>query len=151
MGERTASRFGRHTRLVGATRGVRDKQAAYSLTRFSANQRVTHTLRTTPADLVEVCMEGHQESMRECFGALIGGPVTDRQWEQVQLTTRDGGFGITDQRHVMHCGYLASWVAVWGLLRRTCPLLAPILGDMEHGTTSAHRSVQRSHDYSGVL
>ena len=85
--------------------------------------------------------------MRECFEALVGGPVTDRQWEQVQLTTRDGGFGITDQRHVMHCGYLASWVAVWGLLRRTCPLLAPILGDMEHGTTSAHRSVQRSHDY----
>ena len=68
-------------------------------------------------------MEGHQESMRECFEALIGGAVTDRQWEQVQLTTRDGGFGITDQRRVMHCGYLASWVAVWGLLRRTCPLL----------------------------
>ena len=96
VGAQTAFRFGRHSRLVDVIRGMRDKQAAYSLTRFSANQRVTHTLRTTPADLVEECMEGHQESMRECFEALIGGAVTDRQWEQVQLTTRDEGFGITD-------------------------------------------------------
>ena len=147
VGRETEARFERHSRLLDTIRAMRDSQAAYALLRYGANTRATHTTRTTPAHLIESAVERHDAHMRECFEALVGTVVTDGQWSQIQLSVRDGGSGIVSQRRLAHCGYLASWVAVFGMLRRASRLLAPILSDLEHGRTPTHRAVQRAHAY----
>jgi len=47
-------------------------------------------------------------AIRDTFGAIVGQPLTDRQWEQARLPIRMGGFGIYDPSEVRIAARLAG-------------------------------------------
>ena len=103
-----------------------------------------HLLRTVPPCLVEIASVQHDEHIATTFEEIIRIKCTDRQRQQVSLSIRHGGFGLTSARDTVPSAFLGAWASTFNRLpvrddnlRPMCSTLGDDLESSTH-TISTH-------------
>jgi hypothetical protein len=89
-----------------------DPQAALHLLRTCASfNKFVYLARTTPPSLIQQALGRCDEEIREAFASLAALQVSDRAWEQCQLSLSRGGLGLRSM--VQHCAaaFVTSHIA----------------------------------------
>ena len=90
-------------------RAVDDARVELALLRVSANVcRVVHLLRAAGPDVDEGLLVEFDEMQRIALGSLLGGPLSDRVWDQAAGAAGQGGLGLRSARELQFPAFLAS-------------------------------------------
>jgi len=80
-----------------------------ALLRVSANVgRVVHLLRAAGPEIGQGALGAFDAEMRAALGALLGGGVSQRSWEQAAGSVGDGGLGLRLATELQYPAFLAS-------------------------------------------
>ena len=89
------------TEVCEALREVQDPRVELALLRVSANVcRVVHLLRAAGPDLEASLLGDFDSCQREALGSLLGGPLSDRVWDQAAGSSGQGGLGLRSAREL---------------------------------------------------
>ena len=90
---------------------LQDAQIGALILRYCGVPKIMHLLRTVPPCLVDIAYVQHDEHIATTFEEIIGIKCTDRQRQQVSLSMRHEGFGLTSARDTAPSAFLGAWAS----------------------------------------
>ena len=88
---------------------LQDAQIGVLLLRYCGVPKIMNLLRTVPPCLVDVACVQHDDNIVTTFEEIIGIKCTDTQKQQVRLSIKNGGFGLTSARDTAPSAFLGAW------------------------------------------
>ena len=107
--EQLRAATGHTAEVCQALRAMQDPWAEMARLRVSANVcRVVHLLRASGPDLDADLLADFDGQQSEALGSILGGPVSDRVWDQAAGSAGEGGLGLHSAEELRYPAFLAS-------------------------------------------